>query len=183
MPLLPLPVLDLGLMPTRVSDRYNFLTKDPVDETKHRQCPDSCVASRLDEQQPTSTQWQPHDGAVDGRLFSCGYCGAQACVTCDRPEHHGRSCGEFTAQVLQKPQNLEDEAMTENFIALMFADAEFANWPACDAGYAKGAGCEYLQCAQCQWRFCGECFAPWVGPNGEYIKGGLAHTEECRFRR
>lgn len=142
-----------------------------LDLTKHLQCPDRCVASRIDPSNGRTSRWQPHDPERDGRIFICRYCEQQPCVTCDRPEHFGQTCTEAQLSTISA-----DDAATNALLATL------PTCPFCNEPYEYGGGCAYFQCGACKYRFCGECWAPWTGPRGEYEMGALAHREHCKFR-
>lgn len=147
-------------------------TRDP---RKHLQCPERCLASRIEPADGKSSKWQAHDPETDGRVFICAHCQGQTCVPCDRPEHAGQTCAEYTP-VLQASAFRDQDEASVDLVKQMPECTE------CGKPYELAGGCAYLQCGRCKHRFCGECWAPWTADKGEYALGRLAHEVGCRFR-
>lgn len=112
---------------------------------------------------------QPHNRETDGRVFTCATCAFAVCTDCDRPEHLGETCDEYTT----RHGTVHGDAEAKTYAA-------FRACPSCKALFTKDK-CGFTQC-NCGFRFCSGCMVPWVGVGSVYDKGRLAHGEACRYR-
>ncbi|GAB7362718.1 hypothetical protein MBLNU230_g3024t1 [Neophaeotheca triangularis] len=121
-------------------------------------------------------EFQNHDPAHDGRVFTCQYCSFETCTTCDRPEHIGQTCAQYTATTIAP--HAAEEAANETILT---TDGTLKRCPGCTIFFSLESGCGYTQCEACGFRFCANCLVPWVGEGSVYMLGTEAHQVGCKY--
>ncbi|KXT04200.1 hypothetical protein AC578_109 [Pseudocercospora eumusae] len=82
-------------------------------------------------------------------ICTCQKCGAQACVSCDRPYHNGEDC--------QAYQRRTKGRMDEEEKSLKEVSRISKNCPGCGKRIQKDGGCPIMYCTQCHKTFCWTC--------------------------
>jgi len=139
--------------------RYNM----KIQMDNGRRCMDRWAASQ--------DAIQPHNARDDGCIFTCQYCAFFVCTACDRPEHVGETYAQYQGRMTAAHGNEEKLSLEGRW-----------SCPGCTSMIElEGTGCGYTVCKTCRFRFCQDCFIPWVGPGSEYDRGAEAHKLHCDY--
>lgn len=99
-----------------------------------------------------------------GGTLTCEKCGAQACISCDRPSHPGKTCLEARAA------HAEAETASDKKILRVAMPC-----PSCSRRIEKDGGCNEVLCTQCGTIFCWLC-----GESDAQIEArGGKHADGC----
>ena len=72
-------------------------------------------------------------------ICTCTECGAEACVSCDRPYHSGETCAQY--QKRKKRQTEDEENATRAAI-----EKDCKQCPNCKKNIEKNGGCDHISC-------------------------------------
>ncbi|CUA70408.1 putative E3 ubiquitin-protein ligase rbrA [Rhizoctonia solani] len=125
---------------------------------------------------------QIHVGGSDLPIVTCQKCGSRTCFTHDAVWHEGKTCAEYTAELVAKanavPARALESKKSETWIK---SHTKQCPGEGCGRPIQKNDGCDHMTCrkpAGCGQEFCWVCLAPY-GPIRE--KGNKEHKSSCRY--
>ncbi|KAK5165599.1 uncharacterized protein LTR77_009128 [Saxophila tyrrhenica] len=136
----------------------------------------------------TCHHFQVHDEATSGRVYVCGACGNQQCISCSVAEHSGESCEAFRHRLGKQHGAEEDEtlrAFEQGYLGVekvgMYGKEVMKKknpkpCPRCGQMIER----EGVRCAN---QFCSTCNAAFFGRGSVPEVGNAAHAEYCAYAK
>eukprot|EP01017_Pseudomicrothorax_dubius_P031337 TRINITY_DN3992_c0_g1_i4.p1 TRINITY_DN3992_c0_g1~~TRINITY_DN3992_c0_g1_i4.p1 ORF type:complete len:461 (+),score=66.08 TRINITY_DN3992_c0_g1_i4:61-1383(+) len=91
------------------------------------------------------------EGDYPSGRFDCESCHRSYCLNCKVSYHHGKSCGEYKAEIINS-SHLPVDDMFVQFVQ----GAKYKQCPRCRMWVEKNGGCNHMTC-RCRFEFCYVC--------------------------
>ncbi|KAJ1308389.1 hypothetical protein OPQ81_004095 [Rhizoctonia solani] len=125
---------------------------------------------------------QIHVGGAELPIVTCQKCGSKSCFTHESIWHEGKTCAEYTEELLSKanviPGRVLESRKSETWIK---SNTKKCPGKGCGRPIQKNDGCDHMTCrkpAGCGQEFCWVCLAPYRAIREQ---GNKNHMSFCKY--